>query len=193
MPRRGILLPLNLVALALIAVTAACSGGGNGEPTPLVPEGAATLQVTSAAFENGGPIPANYTCDGWAFSPPLTWSGVPAGTASLALLSEDPDAPGAAWVHWVLYGLAPAASGLPEGIEATETTSGGARQGKNDFKRIGYGGPCPPGGSPHRYFFRLYALDTELSLDGGATKASLLKAMEGHVMGAGQMMGTYER
>lgn len=139
MHRRGVGLLLALGALALMGVTAACSSGDDGEPTPLVPEGAATLQMTSAAFENGGPIPTKYTCDGEDVSPPLTWSGVPVDTESLALLYEDPDAPGGTWVHWVLYGMPREVTMLPEGVSTMlrEEVSEGVGQGINDFRSVG--------------------------------------------------------
>jgi Raf kinase inhibitor-like YbhB/YbcL family protein len=151
------------------------------------------IQITSGAFAEGAAIPAEHTCDGADASPPLKWSGVPAGAKSLALLCDDPDAPGKTWVHWVLYGLPPTVAELSEGVPKTETLPNGAKQGLNDFTRVGYGGPCPPHGSPHRYFFKLYALDTQLSLSARATKQDVESAMKGHVLAQGQLMGTYQR
>jgi len=151
-----------------------------------------TIQVTSQAFAEGEMIPEKYTCDGNDISPPLSWSGVPEGTKSLALIGDDPDAPMGTWVHWVLYNLPPDVVGIPENVPPHETLENGAKQGMTDFRRIGYGGPCPPGGT-HRYFFKLYALDTLLELDAGATKKELLDAMEGHTLGEGQLMGRYRR
>lgn len=152
-----------------------------------------TLPLTSTAFTEGGPIPAQYTCDGTDISPPLKWSNVPPGTRSLALICDDPDAPAGTWVHWVLYGLPPTVTELSEGVPTTEATVNGAKQGLNDFRRIGYGGPCPPPGGPHRYFFKLYALDTALNLKARATKPELRRVMEGHILAEGQLMGTYKR
>jgi len=150
--------------------------------------------LTSAAFKDGAPIPGKYTCDGGDVSPPLTWSGAPAGTRSVALIADDPDAPGGTWVHWVLYNLPVEVSELPENIAKVESLDlGGARQGRNDFRRPGYGGPCPPPGPAHRYFFKLYALDTRLELKAGAQKKDVEAAMEGHVLGSAQLMGTYAR
>ncbi len=152
----------------------------------------AKLRLESAAFPAGKPIPAAYTADGRDVSPPLSWSGVPPDAKSLALVCEDPDAPRGTWVHWVLYDLDPAATGLPEGIAASERPASGGVQGKNDFGRIGYGGPAPPSGT-HRYFFRLYALDARTGLAPGATRRDLTRAMEGHVLAEGELMGTYSR
>ncbi len=151
------------------------------------------IKLTSSAFSEGKPIPTKHTCDGEDLSPPLKWSQVPQGAQSIALICDDPDAPMGTWVHWVLWGLPATTTELSEKVSLTETLSNGARQGINDFKRIGYGGPCPPPGSPHRYFFKLYALDTNLSLKPRATKQDLLQAMEGHVLAKGQLMGTYQR
>ena len=150
------------------------------------------LKVTSAAFEEGGAIPSEYTCDGRNVSPPLAWDGVPTGAKTIALIADDPDAPRGTWVHWVLFNLPAAEKGLPEAIPATETLASGAKQGKNDFGSAGYGGPCPPAGT-HRYFFKLYALDSQLDLQSGATKDQLLKAMQGRVVAEGQLMGRYRR
>jgi len=150
--------------------------------------------LTSAAFKDGAPIPGKYTCDGVDVSPPLTWSGAPAGTRSVALIADDPDAPGGTWVHWVLYNLPAEVSELPENIAKVESLDlGGARQGRNDFRRPGYGGPCPPPGPAHRYFFKLYALDTRLELKAGAQKKDVEAALEGHALGSAQLMGTYAR
>lgn len=150
--------------------------------------------LTSSAFKDGATIPGKHTCDGVDVSPPLAWSGTPAGTRSVALIADDPDAPGGTWVHWVLYNLPAEVSELPENIAKVESLDlGGARQGRNDFRRPGYGGPCPPPGPAHRYFFKLYALDTRLELKAGAQKKDVEAAMEGHVLGSAQLMGTYAR
>jgi Raf kinase inhibitor-like YbhB/YbcL family protein len=152
-----------------------------------------SIEVHSSAFQPGALIPKQYTGDGADKSPPLRWSDPPAGTKSLALICDDPDAPRGTWVHWVLFNLPAEARELAEGMPTTETLSNGARQGKNDFGKIGYGGPAPPKGKPHRYFFKLYALDTALDLRPGATKAQLLEAMKGHILAEEQLMGTYAR
>jgi Raf kinase inhibitor-like YbhB/YbcL family protein len=150
------------------------------------------LVITSSAFSEGQAIPKRYTCDGPDVSPDLAWSGVPDGGASLALICDDPDAPMGTWVHWVLFNIPAGADGLPAEIPSDAVLENGACHGTNDFRRLGYGGPCPPGGT-HRYFFKLYALDTMLELDSGITKAQLLDAMEGHILAEGQLMGTYSR
>jgi len=150
------------------------------------------MEIKSSAFGSGEMIPAKYTCDGADFSPQLEWSGSPAGTRSFALICDDPDAPMGTWVHWVIYDIPPTATMLAEGITREKDLPGGGTQGINDFRKIGYGGPCPPGGT-HRYFFKLYALDSELGLKPGVTKDQLLKAMRGHILGEAQIMGTYKR
>jgi len=151
------------------------------------------MHITSAAFSEGQTIPKKFTCDGPDLSPPLSWKDVPAGTQAFALISDDPDAPVGTWVHWVIYNLAGSTYGLPEGLEKQDQLSNGALQGRNDFRRIGYGGPCPPPGKPHRYFFKLYALDAKLSLKPGATKAELEQEMKGHILGQAELVGRYGR
>lgn len=150
------------------------------------------MEIKSSAFGSGEMIPAKYTCDGADFSPPLEWMKTPAGTRSFALICDDPDAPMGTWVHWVIFDIPPSATMLGEGIKREKDLPGGGTQGINDFRKIGYGGPCPPGGT-HRYFFKLYALDTELGLKPGITKDQLLKAMRGHILAEAQLMGTYRR
>ena len=152
----------------------------------------AEIKITSPAFAEGGMIPAKYTCDGANVSPPLQWDAAPEGTKSIALISDDPDAPVGTWVHWVLFNLPADVTELTENTPSDKTLPNGARQGTNDFRKIGYGGPCPPGGT-HRYFFKLYALDTELDLQSGADKARLLKAMKDHILAQGQLIGKYKR
>ena len=156
---------------------------------------AMTLVLTSSAFADHATIPGKFTCDGANVSPALTWNGAPATTHSFALIADDPDAPGGTWVHWVLFNLPGTANALPENVARDETLAslGNAAQGRNDFKKIGYGGPCPPPGKPHRYFFKLYALDITLTLRPGATKAQLEDAMRGHTVATAQLVGTYER
>lgn len=151
-----------------------------------------TLTIESSAFREGGMIPKLYTCDDADVSPPLSWGAVPAGARSLALIVDDPDAPAKTWVHWVVYDLPPDGGGLPESVPPDPTLASGARQGRNDFHRLGYGGPCPPGGT-HRYFFKLYALDTTLDLEPGRTKDQLLEAMAGHILAEGRLVGRYKR
>jgi Raf kinase inhibitor-like YbhB/YbcL family protein len=150
------------------------------------------LKVTSSAFEEGGLIPPKYTCDGADVSVPLKWENLPEATKSIALISDDPDAPMGTWVHWVLFNLPGETKELAENIPPDKTLPSGARQGTNDFRKIGYGGPCPPGGT-HRYFFKVYALDGQIDLPAGATKQELLKAMQDHILGQGQLIGKYKR
>lgn len=150
------------------------------------------MEITSAAFQDGGLIPQKYTCDGEDVSPPLAWTDPPRETQSIALIADDPDAPRGTWVHWVIYDLPPDARELSEGVPPAETLPNGAKQGRNDFGKIGYGGPCPPRGT-HRYFFKLYALDRKLGLPAGKTKQELLEAMRGHVLTEAQLMGRYAR
>jgi Raf kinase inhibitor-like YbhB/YbcL family protein len=180
------------LAAAAIALLLPGNGIAPGEE-PQKGETFAPITVTSAAFSQGGSIPAKYTCDGSDMPPPLKWAGAPAGTKSFALICDDPDAPAGTWVHWVLFNLRAPATELGEKLERVATLPGGASQGTNSFMKIGYGGPCPPPGKPHRYFFKLYALDTEIPLKPGATKQELLRAMEKHILAQGQLMGTYQR
>ncbi len=151
------------------------------------------LKVQSPAFANGAAISAQYTCKGANVSPPLHWSGVPKNGQSLALIVNDPDAPSGDYTHWLVYGMAPNVSHLPEDVEKTPEVAGIGRQGTNDFRNIGYGGPCPPPGRPHRYFFRVYALDTAIELPAGATRRDLEDAIQGHVIAQGELMGTFAR
>ena len=150
-----------------------------------------SFQLSSSAFSSGGTIPKKYTCDGSDASPALNWNGAPAGTQSFALIADDPDAPAGTWVHWVLYNAPGSAKEFSEGVKKEEQLSDGTLQGRNDFRKIGYGGPCPPPGKPHRYFFKLYALDTKLSLKAGATKGEVESAMKGHVLGQAELMGKF--
>ena len=150
-------------------------------------------QITTSAFQEGGDIPRVFTCDGQDISPPLQWADAPAGTACFALIVEDPDAPRGTWVHWVLYDLPVSERTLPQGVPTSRELPSGARQGQNDFRKIGYGGPCPPPGTGHRYYFRLYALDSKLDLDPGIKKTDLERAMSGHIIGQAELMGRYRR
>lgn len=157
------------------------NGAGSGE------------QGIHPSSRDGRPTPIQYTGDGADVSPPLQWSGAPPGTKSFALICDDPDAPRGTWVHWVLYVLPASTRNLPERLPTNDTLPNGVKQGLTDFKRTGYGGPCPPTGNPHRYFFKLYALDTELELEPRATKQQLLKAMQGHILAEASLMGEYQR
>jgi Raf kinase inhibitor-like YbhB/YbcL family protein len=151
------------------------------------------MEIKSSVFKAQEKIPSKYTCDGADVSPPLSWADVPEKTQSLALISDDPDAPVGTWVHWVIYDLPADTRELPEGVAKKETLENGAKQGTNDFRRIGYGGPCPPHGPAHRYFFKLYALDTKLGLPPRATKKDVEKAMKGHILGQAELIGLYKR
>ncbi len=169
----------------LIAVFLICLVGKGGD--------AMALTIQSSAFSDGEMMDAKYTCKGADISPPLSWEGVPEGTKSLVLICDDPDAPFMTWVHWVVYDIPPDVRSLPEGIPKTDTLASGGKQGRNDFRKIGYGGPCPPPGGPHRYFFKLYALDTMLNEGPGLTKKALLKKMEGHILEEAQLIGKFKR
>ncbi len=196
------MLELSLVALLLLAITISTSGCNepNGEgaaPTlTATPAGegvqAMPFELTSTAFAAGQSIPRKYTCDEADISPPLEWSDAPRGTGSFALIADDPDAPGGTWVHWVLYNLPAETRALPEDIPPDSELPDTSSHGKNSWGRLGYGGPCPPGGT-HRYFFKLYALDSVLDLNGGASKEQLLRAMEGHILSQTELMGSYSR
>jgi Raf kinase inhibitor-like YbhB/YbcL family protein len=150
------------------------------------------MKLTSPAFTEGGMFPAQYTCNGPDISPPLAWEEVPEEAKSLALIVEDPDAPVGTWVHWVLYNLPVDTRELKENITKTKVLPDGAMQGTNDFRKIGYNGPCPPGGT-HRYFLKLYALDEMVDLNPGARKKDLLDAMKGHILAECQLMGKFSR
>jgi Raf kinase inhibitor-like YbhB/YbcL family protein len=154
------------------------------------------LSLTSSSFKHQGEIPTKFTCEGQDISPQLSWSGVPDGAKSLVLIEDDPDAPDPkapkmTWVHWVLYDISPSATGLPEAVKSADLPKG-TREGLNDWKRTGYGGPCPPIGR-HRYFHKLYALDTVLGDLGTPTKADVEKAMQGHILAQTELMGTYQK
>ena len=152
-----------------------------------------SFSISSSAFTSGGSIPREFTADGRDVSPALNWENPPSGTQAFALICDDPDAPRGTWVHWVIWNLPASARGLSEGIQPKKSMADGSAQGKNDFGRIGYGGPSPPPGKPHRYFFRLYALKEKLPLAAGASRWELEKAMEGRILGAAEVFGTYRR
>ncbi len=181
-------------ALAMLAFIACTNRQKPAQPqaTPATEQQKSEIKLTSTAFKEGEAIPRGYTCDGANVSPPLEWTGMPKSAKTIAIIADDPDAPSGTFVHWVLYNLPAEGLGLIENTPPAETLKGGGAQGKNDFEKIGYGGPCPPSGT-HRYFFKLYALDSELPLKPGATKAEVEKAMEGHTIGQAQLMGTYNR
>jgi Raf kinase inhibitor-like YbhB/YbcL family protein len=184
----------------------AALGCGRGEPVPVDDPSRLTIRLRSPAYADGGAIPKEYTCDGSDRSPPLEWSGVPESARDLALICDDPDAPMGTWSHWVIVHLPPGAKALKEGIPAeSELPASGmemaentrakepAIQGKNDFGKIGYGGPCPPSGT-HRYILRLYALDQPIELGSSPpTRADVLKAIQGHVLAEGRLIGKYTR
>jgi Raf kinase inhibitor-like YbhB/YbcL family protein len=151
------------------------------------------FELTSSAFKQNGAIPKEYTCDGSNMSVPLSWKGAPERTKAFGLIADDPDAPRGTWVHWVLYDIPADVRELSVGIGHEESLQNGAKQGKNDFGKIGYGGPCPPSGPAHRYYFKLYALDKMTGLKSKATKQQLLDAMKGHVLTETQFIGTYKR
>lgn len=150
------------------------------------------IKITSSAFGNGESIPVRYTCDGENISPPLKWSNLPQGTKSFAIINDDPDAPMGTWVHWVIYNIPANVTELDERIPPLQKLANGALQGKNSWGKIGYGGPCPPGGT-HRYFFKIYALDKILDIGAGASKEEVLNAIKGHILAEGQLYGKYSR
>lgn len=158
-------------------------------PTPTV----LGMVIYSPAFENGGIIPKRYTCEGENLSPPLSWTGIPPEAKSLVLICDDPDAPRGTFNHWLLYNIPPSVTTLPEGLPPLPSFPDGSLQGFNSFGKIGYGGPCPPPGPAHRYFFRLYALDKTLDLPPKARKDEVLKAMEGHILAVAETMGRFSR
>jgi len=155
--------------------------------------GKMAFAISSSSFPDGADIPKKFTCDGADVSPELSWTEPPPGAQSLTLIADDPDAPSGTWTHWVLFDLPAAASSLAEGVSKIDELPGGERQGRNDFRKIGYNGPCPPPGKPHRYFFKLYALNGKLNLKPGASKQEVERAMGGHVLGKAEWMGKYRR
>jgi Raf kinase inhibitor-like YbhB/YbcL family protein len=151
------------------------------------------ISVSADGFKDGGTILDMHTCKGKDISPSLSWNGIPAGTKCIALIMDDPDAPGGTFVHWVLYNLPAQIQKLPEGIPHDKTLPDGSMQGMTDFGRTGYGGPCPPPGKPHRYYFKIYALDSKINLPPGASKKQLEDEIVGHILAKGELMGTYKR
>ncbi len=183
--------PARVLLLALICMLA--SAGAVASNARQTEGGSESMQIQSSAFNEGDTIPRKHTCDGEDVSPQLTWSAAPEGTKSFVLICDDPDAPVGTWVHWVLFGLSSDTTELPEGVPDGEEVLGGAKHGRTDFGNLGYGGPCPPPGPAHRYFFKLYAIDTEPPLGAGATKADVMAAIEGHILAEGRLMGRYGR
>jgi Raf kinase inhibitor-like YbhB/YbcL family protein len=175
------------VLLIAVAGLAACHGAA-----PAPGDGKPKLDITCSGFHRGE-IGKQFTCDGSNGSPELQWTAPPAGTQSFALIVIDPDAPGGEFVHWVLYNVPAETRELPEGLPKNEQLPDGSRQGRNDFDAIGYGGPCPPGHSAHRYVFGLYALDAKLNLPQGATRSQVQDAMKGHILAYGELIGRYSR
>lgn len=196
--RRLRILAVSLLTVLVLLVgmgAAACGNGDNGAPPGGgygAPPAGTEMELTSAAFEDGGTIPSEYSCDGQDISPELSWSGAPEGTQSFALIMDDPDAPGGDFTHWIIFNISADTSTLVAAI-ATAPLAVIIWQGENDFGSIGYRGPCPPSGQTHHYRFTVYALDTTLELEAGATRAQLLDAMEGHVLAQGELVGVYQR
>lgn len=181
---KNLFLITNILAVLLFS-------GCSNDAQPGAP-GTAIIQVTSPAFAAGQPISDKYTCHGDDVSPPLQWHGAPQETKSFVIICEDPDAPGGTFTHWMLYDVPSATVALSENVAKTGSLPDGSKQGKNSFGNIGYNGPCPPAGKPHRYFFRVYALDATLGLDSGVDRSDLLNAMNGHILARGEWMGTYQ-
>jgi Raf kinase inhibitor-like YbhB/YbcL family protein len=191
-----VLLKHSVAKLAALVLVVGTAGGGTLASQSHPSAGgrsSMTLVLKSTAFAPGAEIPKKHTCEAADVSPALEWSGTPARTVSFALIMDDPDAPAGTWVHWVLWNLPASAHGLPEAVAKQDQLGDGTRQGRNSFRKIGYNGPCPPPGKPHRYFFRLYALDEKLEVAPGASSADLQAAMRGHIVGQAEYMGTYRR
>ncbi len=183
--QRGLALlaaPVLILGLAGAIHLLARSGGGEQK-----------LQLKTGAFKPNSQIPREYTCDGGDASPALSWTDPPAATKSFVLIMDDPDAPMGTFVHWVVYNLPASVRELPERVPEGTDLQGGGQQGSNDFPRIGYGGPCPPPGKPHRYFFKLYALDAPLNLPARPRKKEVEAAMQGHILARAELMGRYGR
>lgn len=188
---------LTAAVTAMLAMTAFAACGKSpadvSETGSAETDGAQSLRLSSPDFEEGGDIPARYSCEGQDISPTLEWASVPESTRAFALIMDDPDAPGGAFTHWVLYNLPAEATRLEEGVPAAEEMENGARHGQNSFGSAHYGGPCPPAGPSHRYQFTLYALDAPTGLAAGASKQRLLDAMQGHILARGTLTGRYQR
>jgi Raf kinase inhibitor-like YbhB/YbcL family protein len=185
---------LRCCPLALVLLIGCNESNQKASVDPSSLEVGTTIPLTSSAFRQGRPIPREYTRISSNFSPPLAWSDVPPGVKSFAVICDDPDARGGAFVHWVIWNIPADVHELPEGVSALSKLPDGSRQGQNGFPGVGYAGPDPPSGGPHHYTFRLYALDALLDLpEYSTTREDLDRAMKGHVLGHGQLMGTYER
>jgi Raf kinase inhibitor-like YbhB/YbcL family protein len=186
---RFIFLPLLFFGLPFT-----CQQQTQKEQPDLNIEGEKSMQIklTSPAFEEGGMIPEKFTCEGEDISPRLNWENIPNGTQTIALICDDPDAPMGTWVHWVIFNIPSTEKFLPENVATIERLDNGALQGRNDFRKVGYGGPCPPGGT-HRYYFKIYALSSILQLKPGVSKKELLQAMSNLILAEGQLMGKYKR
>lgn len=182
-----------LPATAIIALCVTPSETRTFAISSILADQPMSLTISSPSFTNGGPIPRKFTCDAADVSPQLSWTDPPAGTKSFALLVDDPDAPVGNWNHWAMWNLPPNLRSLAEGISKHAHLADGSEQGMNDFHKPGYNGPCPPAGKPHRYYFKLFALDTKLTLKAEAGKAELEAAMKGHTLEQADSMGTYKR
>lgn len=163
----------------------------NGSTDTMTAE--ATITLSSSAFKNNAVIPQRFSCQGENISPDLAWSSAPKETKSFALIVEDPDAPHGTFYHWIMYNIPASERGLDENIAKRDTLPNGTRQGTNSFQQMGYGGPCPPPGNAHRYYFKLYALDTQINIPGEATRDQVVSAMQGHILAEREIMGTYQR
>ncbi|MGB7845419.1 MAG: YbhB/YbcL family Raf kinase inhibitor-like protein [Candidatus Acidiferrum sp.] len=181
-----------ILALGLFMVLG-CLAGAAGCPARQTGGTAMSLELKSPDFPAGGTIPRQFSCEGADISPALEWSAPPPATQSLALIADDPDAPMGTWVHWVVFDIPANLRTLPQSFPKNQQAADGSRQGRNDFGKIGYGGPCPPPGKPHRYYFKLYALDAKLNLKPGATKKEVESAMQGHILAHAECMGRYSR
>ncbi len=187
------------ILICCVLALAAAAPGRAAEKKSVKKGKKMTMTVTSPAFKHNSYIPAKYACGGEDVSPELNWTGLPEGVKSLAVIMDDPDAPPGTWVHWVLFDIPASAKGLKENIAKTEALPDGSRQGRvwgvneEDFSRVGYFGPCPPPGKPHRYFFKVYALGRLLGLPAGTPKGGLLKAMEGAILSKAELIGLYKR
>ena len=177
------------LVLPLLGIAAGLAGCESDEAV-IPEEGEMTISLSTPAFKDGEAIPARYTCEGEDISPQLSWGEPPAGTQTFVLIVDDPDAPSGVFTHWVLFNLPSGSRGLPEAVSASAE---GALEGESSFGRSGYGGPCPPPGSPHHYRFTLYALDKRLELAVGVSKEQVIEAMSGHILARGQLTGTYQR
>jgi Raf kinase inhibitor-like YbhB/YbcL family protein len=181
------------ILIPLLFISAALYSCNTKEESDSSNKKVITMKLTSTAFQDGAFIPDTFTCKGANISPPLLWSGMPAGTKSFAVTCEDPDALVGVWIHWVMYNIPPDKTGLDQQVVPKQTLPDGSVQGTNDFGDIGYSGPCPPKDTPHRYYFKVYALDTTFNLTGKVTKQVLDEKMTDHIIGQGQLIGKYER